>query len=377
MPPCATPLEPPDMPPPAPIVFHVTPHGYGHTVRLCDIVNALTELRPDVPVMLRSSLPEHLFRDRIPGAFEFHTTRPYDVGLIQLDSVRGDPVATLPALEALRLRREEDLKTEQEFIIRRQARLVVGDIPGLPLRAASELGVPAVATGNFSWNWIYEYFARTDPRWRPYAAMYRGDYAHARLLLRQPFHEPMDAFGIIEDLPILARPGRNRREELARALGLDPAWTWVLLSFGHLEWPPEALDRIERMERHAFLCLPPLGWPRHNFRTVDRARFSFRDVMASCDAVLTKPGFGVVSDALVQDKPIVYARRHDWPESEMLEEAMRTHGRSAPLETADLYRGRIGTALAAALAAPPPRERLPAGGDLVAARRLIEVYDGR
>lgn len=365
------------MPRPAPIAYYITPHGFGHAVRSLDILRAVHELRPDLPVIIVTTLPRDVFADRATALHAQWRPAAFDVGLVQRDSVRGDLEATLDALALLKARREADLRREEAFLKSHGVRLVVADIPGLPLRAADAVGVPRVACGNFSWNWIYESYATTDPRWTPYAAMYREDYAHAQLLLRQPFHEPMDAFAHIEDLPVLARPGRNRRDEMASALGLDPHKTWVLLSFSRLDWDEAVLTRLERLEDFLFLSVPPLGWPgRRNLHTVDRTRFPFSDVLASSDVVLTKPGFGIVSEVVATGKPVVYALREQWPESAVLEEALRRHARAVPITLDALYRGDLAGALHAALIAPAPREVIAGGGDLMAARRLIEMYDG-
>ncbi len=47
-------------------------------------------------------------------------------------------------------------QAEADFLRRRGATLVVGDIPPLAFRAAHLAGLPAVALGNFTWDWIYE-----------------------------------------------------------------------------------------------------------------------------------------------------------------------------------------------------------------------------
>ncbi len=43
------------------------------------------------------------------------------------------------------------------------ARLVLGDIPPLAFAAAAEPGLPSVALGNFSWDWIYGHLAARVP----------------------------------------------------------------------------------------------------------------------------------------------------------------------------------------------------------------------
>jgi L-arabinokinase len=256
-----------------------------------------------------------------------------------------------------------------------RARAAVADIPAIPIEAAAAEGVPALAVGNFSWNWIYERYADADgdPRWRDAAEAYAAGYARADLLLRLPFHEEMSAFPRREDVPVVAGPGRARRAEIAAALDGPAGATWVLLSFGTLAWPEAALRRLEALEDFVFLSVRPLEWRRRNFRAVDRNRFPFSDVLASADLVLTKPGFGIVSECVVNAKPVVCVERHDFAEAEVLAAALRRHARCVFVPQAALYAGDLADAFRLALVAPAPPEAVAAGGAQVAARRIAQL----
>lgn len=361
------------MKPIGPIAWYITPHGNGHAVRSCDILSALCRLRPEAPVEIVSRAPEPFLRNRLPaGRFTFRHAG-FDVGMIQRDSVQADLPATLDALRDLERRRSGLIEAETAHLRAEGIRLAVCDIPAFPIEAAARLGIPRLATGNFSWNWIYEHFAAADPAWRTAAEMYRRGYGLCDLLLRQPFHEPMEAFPRIEDVPVLASPGAPRRAEIAARYHCPADRRWVLLSFSSLHWPPETLARLEAMEPLLFLTVKPLEWPaRRNFVAVDRHVFPFCDVLASADAVLTKPGFGIVSECVVNAKPMVYAERPEWPESAVLESAIARHLRAARVTGDELYAGRIEEAVEAALRAPSPPERVLQGGAPIAARRILE-----
>ena len=353
-----------------PLAWYVTPHGNGHAVRTCDVVRAFNTLFPEVPVALVARHPEVFLRHRVPSPSTTIRHDGFDTGLVQHDSVRSDTGASLRAARDLVARRGELVAREVAWLREARAGGVVCDIPAIPLEAARDAGIPALATGNFSWNWIYEHMAPADPAWEPVAEAFREGYACCDLLLRMPFHEPMRAFPRIEDIPVVATPGRARRDEMAARTGCDPAARWVLLSFSTLHWDADALRRLSAMEDHAFFTVRPLEWKAPRFHAVDRHEFPFCDVLASCDAVLTKPGFGIVSECVVNRKPVVFAERPEWPESAPLVEGIRRFGRGAPLSLEQLYAGDVRGALDAAVSAPPPAETAPAGGAEVAARRI-------
>ncbi|HOW96334.1 MAG TPA: hypothetical protein P5567_13900 [Kiritimatiellia bacterium] len=357
------------------LAYYISAHGYGHGVRSSDILRAFIRGYPGIPVVIVSDLPGPFLRNRLAGAPADIRPGSFDVGMVQLDSVRVDVPATLDRVRALCGRREELVGREARFLREREVGLVVADIPAMPLEAARRAGIPAVAVGNFGWNWIYEEFIPRDPRWAEAAAAFREGYARADVLLRLPFHEPMAAFRRIEDIPLVAAPGRARREELAALTGARPDRTWVLLSFTTLEWDGAALDRVERLGAYEFFTVRPLEWSRRNVHAVDRERMPFSDVLASADLVVSKPGFGLVSECVVNRKPLVYVDRADFREHPILEAGVKRFLKHRLLPADRLYAGDLEEALDAIVREPEPADELPGGGAEIAARRLAERLD--
>jgi L-arabinokinase len=359
------------------IAYYISAHGYGHGVRSCDILAALFARHPGARVTVTTGLPESFLRNRLPEAGERLRVREgvFDVGMVQRDSIRVDVEATLEQVLELTGRRAELAAGEVDFLRESGAELVVADIPAMPLEAAAKLGLPRVAIGNFSWDWIYSPFVERDARWRGVIDLFEEGYRQADLLLKLPFAPEMPVFARQEEVGLLARPGRNRRAELARATGADPAKRWVLLSFTTLEWNDEALRRVEALEGFQFFTVKPLDWPgRRNIHGVAREEFIFSDVLASTDLVVTKPGYGILSDCVANAKPIVYAEREDFIEYPVLERELKRFLKHVHVPAADLYAGRLEAALEAVGSAPEPREVLRGGGAEQVADRLIGLY---
>jgi hypothetical protein len=347
------------------IAYYITAHGYGHGVRSCDILGALLASDPGVQITVTTDLPEGFLRSRLRDADGRLQVRPgaFDVGMVQKDSIRVDVGATLDEALGLVADRPKRIDFEAEMLRGEGADLVVADIPAIPLEAAAVAGIPAVAAGNFSWDWIYAPFAARDPRWRGVIRMFEEGYRQATLLLKLPFSPAMEVFPKQVDVRLLAQPGVNRRGELAGLTGADEAKRWVLLSFTTLDWDEGALAAVEDLGDYEFFTVKPLAWPgRRNVHAVDREVLGFSDVLASCDAVVTKPGYGILSDCVANAKPMVYAEREDFIEYPLLERELKRYLQNVHLPAADLYAGRLGAALAAIETAPEPPEILPGGG---------------
>lgn len=360
-----------------PLLYYVSGHGYGHAVRSCDILAAFCRAHPETPVEINSPVPAAFFRNRLPFPQVRHREIALDVGMVQLDSVRVDVAATLERVVELGRRHQALLDAEARHMEAVNACAVASDIAALPLEAAARQGLPRLAVGNFAWNWIYAEFRNRDARWAREIERFERAYAMAELLLRLPFSEPMTVFPVRRDLPLVACPGTPRRDDLQRHTGADPEKPWILLSFTSLGWGSSALAQIRRLREVAFFTVRPLAWEESNVHAVDRDVVPFSDVLASMDAVVTKPGYGILSECMVNRKPMIYVEREDFCEYPILAEAARRFLPSVHLPAQDLYAGRLEGAIRAILAREWPAETLPSGGDELAASFLQRACEGR
>lgn len=356
------------------LTYYVTAHGYGHGARSCDILATLCRECPELCVTVVSGLPRTFFESRLPMERVQLREARFDLGMVQLDSVRVDVSATLEANLDLLSRADDLVARETEALRAEGCRLVAVDIPALPLEAASKLGIPGVAVGNFGWDWIYSAFAAQNRSWNRVIERLRRGYSQASLLLRLPFAEAMEAFPRRQEVGLVARPGKPCRGRLAELTGADPCRRWALVSFTTLELTPSARRRAAATEGWQFFTVQPLDWQEHGFLAVDPSLVAFCDLVASVDVVLSKPGFGILSDAIVNGRPLVYVERSDFLEYPVLERGLKRFLRHHHLPAAELYRGAVGPALEAALGAPEPPERLSSDGAAAAVRSLRQLY---
>jgi hypothetical protein len=352
------------------IAYYITSHGYGHGVRSCSIIRAINELCPRVTVHVVTELPVPFLSNQIRPLKNPIRAVSFDVGMVQLDSIRVDVGATLRKAERLYFMRKKSVESEADILRRTGVSLIVADIPGLPLEAAALAGIPRVAVGNFGWDWIYSDFVRQNPRWQPVADMFREQYAAADLLLRLPFCEEMSAFPRVEDIPLVANPGRVRRQEISEVTGCDPGKKWILLSFTTLDWGEEALGRVERIREYEFLTVLPLQWKTDHIHALSREQIPFSDVIASADAVVSKPGFGILSDCVVNGKPLIYTDRVDFLEYPVLEASVRKYLKNVFIPATKLYAGDLRESLDMIWKRPAPPFKLERGGDRIAARKI-------
>jgi L-arabinokinase len=356
-----------------PLAFYITSHGYGHGVRVCDIIRAFHRMAPRVPITVVTALPEAFLKSRLEGVEVRRREASFDVGIEQLDSIRHDVDASQARLRGLLDEWDGLVRQETDFIRSGGFGVVAADIPAIPLEAARAAGVPGIACGNFSWDWIYRHQTEGDPAvWRAAADRYEAVYRRCDGLIRMPFHGGMDHFPGIVDVGLLARPGSNRRAELAARTGAAPDRRWALLTFQSLRWEPGAMERLSRLREVEFFVVPPMSAEAPNVHAIDRSWMSYPDVLASADIVVSKPGFGIVSECVANRLPLVYTGRGEFAEYPVLVDAIGRYLKKAFITPEDLRAGRLGPALEAVLRCPEPAERMEGGGDEAAARRLKE-----
>jgi L-arabinokinase len=249
--------------------------------------------------------------------------------------------------------------------------VVVADIPAIPLAAAQQAGLPNIATSNFGWDWIYKEFGRQNSRWLPYIEKIKTVYEQTDLLLRQPFAESMEAFPNQIDLPLLAAPGQNRKKWIAELSGADPCKRWVLLSFTSLNLDQCALDQLAQLSDYELFSVEPLEWKDSSVHCITRTDVCFADIMASVDIVVTKPGFGILSECIANNKPIIYSDRKHFREYGVLVKSIEQYCRHVFIPNAELYAGQLERALSEIETAPEPPERMARGGAELAAREIL------
>lgn len=357
------------------IAYYITAHGYGHGGRSCDIIRAINRDYPQVTVHVVTDLPQSFLWDHIGTRINPIRAKSFDAGMVQLDSIRVDVAASLDKIEAVYSSYDYLVAEEASFFKENGINAVVCDIPAIPLEAAASLGIPRIAVGNFSWDWIYSEFIALDNRWQSVVDAFREAYAKTDLLLRLPFYGDMSVFPNIEDIPLVASPGKERRDRIADIAGCDRNKKWILLSFTSLDWDEEALARVEGIGACEFFTVLPLAWERKNIHVLDREQVTFPDVVASVDAVISKPGFGILSDCMVNRKPLIYAERQNFREYPILEVAIQKYLRHIHIPAEHLYRGHLQESLDRIGKCPEPASYPEQGGDCIAAKRIAEFLD--
>ena len=101
--------------------------------------------------------------------------------------------------------------------------------------------------------------------------------------------------------------------------------------------------------------------------------FRYEDLVAAVDAVVTKPGYGIIAECIVSGTAMLYTSRGDFREYDLLVREMPRFLRSRFISQPDLFAGAFRSGLSALLAQPAPPEQMAANGADVAAGILTSL----
>ena len=370
-------------------VFYISGHGFGHASRQIEIINALRALRPDLRIVVRTSAPRWLFDLAVTRPFSFAHGET-DTGVVQIDSLRVDATASINRAWDFHRTLDARAKTEARLLESHDATLVAGDIPPLAFAAAAAAGVPGVAIGNFTWDWIYEHYHEQVAATPDLLPLIRNAYATADRAWRLPMAGGFASFPRVVDVPLVARHARRAPAETRRALKLPADRPLVLVSFGRygldaIDWATAThQDDLGVVVTRDPVDTGPTVSGAHDHDApfeVDIAAMldqgvRYEDLVAAVDVVLTKPGYGIIAECAAHDTALVYASRGDFAEYAVLVAAMPELLRCAYIEQRDLFAGRWAPVVRQVLDQPPLAERPAADGAQVVARGLAEYLAG-
>ena len=200
---------------------------------------------------------------------------------------------------------------------------MLADIPPLAFAAAQEAGLPSVALGNFSWDWIYRELAarpRGDDgrRGSPRGAVVR---ARPALLLQLPFagdlRGPSACASAFRWLRVVRVVARAKARQAFGAEGRPTRRAVLVRRFRITRQVARKAGISEDSTRGRRCAAGSSGhWTRLD---VTRERLGslglvYPDLVGAADVVVTKPGYGIVTDWNSAGTRLVYTDRGDFPE---------------------------------------------------------------
>jgi L-arabinokinase len=364
------------------IAFYISGHGFGHASRVIEVVNAVAALAPSTTIIIRTAAARWLFEVTLRTAAEYHHV-VCDVGVLQTDSLHLDIPGTFR--EASRFYAGLDSRAEDEarFLRQRRVDLVVADMPPLAFVAADKAGIPSVAMGNFTWDWIYSGYPEAMADAPELVSTIRRSHSLASLVVRLPMWGGFEGFGCpVVDVPFVARRSSRDPSDVRIRIGVPDGDRMVLASFGGLGIAGLNLEPVAHADGYTVVttghALGLAGTLPSRVVLLDdadvyAAGLRYEDLVRAADLVVTKPGYGILAECLANDTAVLYTSRGHFVEYDVMVAAMPGFLRCRFIDHDDLYSGRWQPHLDRLLAQPAPPTRPATNGADEAARHIFRV----
>ncbi|OIQ99543.1 hypothetical protein GALL_184800 [mine drainage metagenome] len=354
------------------LVVSISGHGFGHVAQTAPILNLLPEYMPQLRITVRSAVPLAHLRSRIHVPFD-HLTSEGDIGMLMSSALDVHADDSRAAYRAFHADWDGRVANEARLLRDLGADMVFSNVGYLALAGAQRAGIANAALCSLNWSDIYRHYCGDDT----IAAQIYACYANADAFLRATPGMTMGNLPNLVPVAPIAAVGTNRRDELSRHLKLSHEEKLVLVSLGGIasrlpveRWP--RIDGVRWLVQESWQVTHP------DAIVLESLPMGFGDLLASCDALLCKPGYGSFVEAACSGTPVLFTTREGWPEAPPLTEWLGRHGVCREVTRKQLENGDFTDALFDLWSIPVPVPPNPDGAaqaaDWISRRLSLSGY---
>lgn len=331
------------------LLLALSGHGYGHLAQCAPVINALWAERPDLKLTVCGALPRDIVAERLDRTFDYRCVE-LDPVLQMYSAWEVDTPASQQVYRAFHDHRDAGLQQDMDLLRQLSPDLVLADIPWRILSAAAQLEIAAIGLCSLNWAAIYAAYCQGDSKDRQIIDQIMSSYQTAHVFLTPEPSIPMPQLDNTVAIGPIARRGTRQKGALCVQYGIPRAANIVLVALGGI--PTEMpLEHWPRIDNTVWLFSGEVSLVRDDFLDASAPGLPFIDVLASIDAVLTKPGYGTYTEAVCNGVPVLSIERADWPETTVLNRWVQQYGHIEVMTHAQLNSGTFEPQLQALLAA--------------------------
>lgn len=345
----------------------ISSHGYGHLTQSIALARELIKQTPDTMFRIQCNHSKQIIAERL-GTNDFeHEMCSMDIGLIQTDPITPDLHASYQAYDALHENFSERVHSEAKNISHWHPDIVISDIPYLPLAAAAKAGVPCISLASLSWDSIIEaYFDLNDSapkKWHEEAQAAYGETTLA--LLPTPAMEG-SCFPNKKYIPPIAILGQ-RQSAFRSVLNIQDMddRPVIFCSLGGIPGAKLPISLMKKETCFHWLINGPEFPASENIHHLSGCKnWHYRDVIASVDGLIGKPGYGMAVEVAAHGLPFVFFRRGHFPDEPVIVDWLHQQTRAKEITGEDWAAGAFVEPLTRLFDSPAPKPPLCNGAEV-------------
>lgn len=353
------------------LVAYVSAHGFGHWAQTAPVLKILQQSRPDIRLVLRSTLSEEVISSFDGIDFEYMRA-PVDVGMKQKDALNEDIQATAKAVKHFHADWQQKVSKEAAMLKDVKAELVLSNISPLAFAAANRAGIFSIGMGCLDWHEIYKDFL--DEKISCMQEI-REAYERCDILLKLPLGMPTPLFENQININPVKSKSRFGRDKVRRRIDIPKGAKVALVLFGGVSMPEFEIRALRDIGDWIFLFpqsrLPGTSLP-DNVRGFSEAQCSIIDAIASASVVVGKPGYGLLAEVWAARRPFVFVPREDFSEYHYQRNWLLQYAPASELQRQEFFSGEWRNALEDAVSSPRTYPEFPANGAVETAKLISD-----
>ncbi len=322
----------------AAILYFVSGHGFGHAVRAAQVVRELSSGGHRCTIV--TSAPQWIFDANLAGCDYAYRAMTVDEGVFQVDSLRNDLTQTYDRWKIFLDGTERWLEAGMALVRETGARGIVSDIAPLAFPLARRTGLPSVLVTTFTWDWILDFYRDENPAFSELAREIRASYLMADAMVYTPFAYCLPPIRPSFFVPLIAKKAAEGKREIRKRLGWEDVPHFFVTFGGYGVSGIDGL-RLREMPGCRFVFLGETSAREGNILRLANSEVSHQELVAACDAVIGKPGYGTVAECALNRTPFVYTSRGKFAEYGPMVAEMAAYIPSLHIPHEELFAGGL------------------------------------
>lgn len=300
------------------ICFYVSDYGYGHASRDIAIIRRLLKEFNDIKIYVKTSGPFYFVRDSLQQKNIHVIQTKNDIGVIfnlKGNSISVDRKQTKELLDTWLSSWEEYIQKERRFCEAHNINVILSDITPQPFIVAYDQGIPSIGISNFTWHYIFYHLFGDIPATK----QIKEAYQRTDIALALPFNEEMKIFKMMKEISLVSREITVGRYNMRKRCNISEDDLLVYVGVGR-SFDPSYLRQMKNIDNPnvKFLASSNTKLPCENVIKIPYDETETQNYIGMCDLVVSKTGYGTVSEAVRAKVPMFLLKREGFKDDESI-----------------------------------------------------------
>lgn len=287
------------------LAVYISDHGFGHASRNIPIIRYILEANKDIRVIVKTGKAQGEFIRGLVGDFNGRVKyffESMDIGLVLKEgSLHIHKEKLEEKVQGYISSFGEKVRKENEFLHYYNVNLIVSDIVPWIFKCANELSIPSILISNFTWVEIYKEYLSKEICDK-YIDCYK--LADKALFYELYMEEMKDYIKNYEKVSLCSRDFDLEKADKIKRSFKRPI---VYISVGRSVALKDEVD-VSSLN-YDFIVTDGIRLSGDNVHYLDKETPNTQDYLMASDFVITKAGWGTISEALLGKKKIVVLAR--------------------------------------------------------------------